>query len=185
MHLRVRIKDDLSDLPTAEFWKTMEKKKYVWLRDENNKPITVDQLPDRLGLDGFDDDQYRSLVYFTRDIGYEVPEDAPEFLEFYWGSWLRKSIDLDKYDLTDRDDYLDARREVVEDDGGPEGRRRRRVGTTAGELGKIDEWNGGKDPDDGEFAKLSKPMSDDKPGSLSYALDYRKDTARQPVTAGR
>jgi hypothetical protein len=185
MHLRVRITDDLSDLSNAEFWKTMEKKKYVWLRDENNKPIAVDQLPNRLGLDGFDDDKYRSLVYFTRDIGYEVPDDAPEFLEFYWGSWLRKSIDLDKYDLTDRDDYLDAVEKSSKTMAALKDSDVVEEGTTAGELGKIDEWNGGKGPDDGEFAKLSKPMSDDKPGSLSYALDYRKDTARQPVTAGR
>ena len=129
MHLRVRITDDLSDLPTAEFWKTMEEKKYVWLRDENNKPIAVDQLPDRLGLDGFDDDKYRSLVYFTRDIGYEqCRDDGHPSSSSSTGAPGCEELSTSRYDLTDRDDYLDAVEKSSKDDGGPEGRRRRRRG---------------------------------------------------------
>ena len=30
-----------------------------------------------------------------------------------------------------------------------------------------------KDADDGEFDKLGKPLSDDDPGKIAYALDYR------------
>ena len=34
-------------------------------------------------------DRYRSLVYFTRDIGYSKPAQATDYLEFYWADWLR------------------------------------------------------------------------------------------------
>lgn len=98
--IRLRVTDNFSSLSTTAFWQRMTAEKKVWLRDENNKPLAVDQLPDRLGITGFRDDPYRSLVYFTRDIGYEVPDGATEFLEFSWGSWLRGEHDTAAYDLT-------------------------------------------------------------------------------------
>ncbi|MFJ7249469.1 hypothetical protein ACIQWA_33235 [Kitasatospora sp. NPDC098652] len=39
---------------------------------------------------------------------------------------------------------------------------------TAADLGVRDEWN------DRKFAKLSRPYSDDKPGKLAYALEYKR-----------
>jgi hypothetical protein len=35
------------------------------------------------------EDRYRSLVYFTRDIAYSNG-NLPEFAEFLWGDWLRR-----------------------------------------------------------------------------------------------
>ena len=35
------------------------------------------------------EDRYRSLVYFTRDIAY-ANGGLPEFAEFLWGDWLRR-----------------------------------------------------------------------------------------------
>src|SRR5690606_14788909 len=74
-------------------------------------PITVQALPERLGLDVLQDDPYRALVYFTREVAYDKPRSgtvAPEFLEFYWGQWLRGQIDLSSYDLIDKGSYRDA-----------------------------------------------------------------------------
>ena len=37
------------------------------------------------------EDRYRSLVYFTRDIAY-ANGGLPEFAEFLWGDWLRRQV---------------------------------------------------------------------------------------------
>ena len=61
------------------------------------QPITVDQLPTRVGIanaqeaGGMQEDRYRSLVYFTRDIAYSNGS-LPEFAEFLWGDWLRRQV---------------------------------------------------------------------------------------------
>ncbi|CAB3847457.1 hypothetical protein LMG26788_01586 [Achromobacter pulmonis] len=92
----------------AAFWQRMVDERKAWLRDGQNQPITVDQLPTRLGManaqeaGGMQEDRYRSLVYFTRDIAYSNG-DLPEFAEFLWGDWLRRQVaggqlpDLDQY----------------------------------------------------------------------------------------
>ncbi|NED04501.1 chromosome partitioning protein ParB [Streptomyces sp. SID6648] len=173
MHIRLRVTDNFSSLSPAAFWQRMTAEKKVWLRDENNRPLGVERLPDRLGITHFRDDPYRSLVYFTRDIGYEVPDGATEFLEFSWGAWLRGEHDTAAYDLTAPGPYLDLVKrasrsmaalapDAVVDDG-----------KTAAQLGRIDEWNGGKKETGGEFAKLGKPLSDPKPGKLAEALEYK------------
>ncbi|GHJ38092.1 ParB/Srx family N-terminal domain-containing protein [Streptomyces sp. TS71-3] len=173
MHIRLKVAANLSDLSQDEFWATMEDRDWVWLHDENGDPITPAQLPQHLGLASFHDDRYRSLVYFTRDIGYTAPDDAAEFLEFLWGSWLRGKVDLDDYDLTDRDSYLDAVKDASEAMTDADKDTVIADGRTAGELGRLDEWNDGKDADKGEFDDLGKPLSNDEPGKLAYALDYR------------
>ncbi|MFF2851764.1 ParB/Srx family N-terminal domain-containing protein [Streptomyces sp. NPDC058001] len=181
LHVRLRVTDNFSRLSTAEFWKTMEAQKKVWLRDEKDRPITVGQLPDRLGLANFHDDPYRSLVYFTRDIGYATPNDPSEFLEYYWGEWLRGSVDLGTSDLTAFPGYLDlvkktSRAMVALDAQDPVA-----GGKTAADLGKLAEWNAGKKETSGEFAKLSKPITDPKPGKLAYALDFKADVPSTPA----
>ncbi|MET8055381.1 ParB/Srx family N-terminal domain-containing protein [Streptomyces microflavus] len=183
--IRLRVTDNFSSLSTTAFWQRMTAEKKVWLRDENNKPLGVDQLPDRLGITNFRDDPYRSLVYFTRDIGYEVPDGATEFLEFSWGSWLRGEHDAAAYDLTSPGPYLDLVRsasksmaalapDAVVDDG-----------KTAAQLGRIAEWNGGKKETGGEFAKLGKPLTDPKPGKLAEALDYKARVEPAPACTTR
>ncbi|MCF2528889.1 ParB/Srx family N-terminal domain-containing protein [Yinghuangia soli] len=179
--VRVRITDNFSHLSKAEFWARMQAEGKVWLRDENDQPITADQLPARLGLANFHDDPYRSLVYFTRDIGYATPDDAAEFLEFSWGSWLRGRVDVNEHDLNDPAAYLAlveqaSRAMVALDPNSPVA-----YGRTAAELGKLDQWNAGKKPTGGEFAKLSKPIAEAKPGKLAYALDFKAAVGTPPV----
>ncbi|MFF1421780.1 ParB/Srx family N-terminal domain-containing protein [Streptomyces sp. NPDC058280] len=181
MHIRLRVTGNLSDLSPAAFWQTMQDRKWVWLRDENNRPITTDQLPRRLGLASFHDDRYRSLVYFTRDIGYQAPDDAAEYLEFLWGTWLRERVDLGTYDLNDSAAHLSAVRTASEAMSGVAGDTVIADGRTADELGRMDEWNDGKKPTGGEFGKLSAPISDAKPGKLAYALDFRGRVAPTPA----
>lgn len=89
LHVRLRVLDNLSGLSDTEFWDTMQAKGWVWLKDVAGNAITVDQLPKSLGLASFADDNYRSMMYFARDIGYTVG-DLP-FQEFYWGQWMREN----------------------------------------------------------------------------------------------
>lgn len=108
----VRVTDNFSDSPDlVSFWRRMQDARKVWLKGAEGQAITPQQIPEQLGLAHMANDPYRSLVYFTREIGYDKPrsgEVAPEFLEFYWGNWLRGVLPLDGYDLSDRGDYRDA-----------------------------------------------------------------------------
>ncbi|THT97468.1 hypothetical protein E9531_15945 [Lampropedia puyangensis] len=85
----------------ASFWRLMQDNQFVWLFDAQGQAITAAQLPERLGLDTMADDPYRSLVYLTRDMGYDNA-NVQEFAEFYWGLWLRQQgIDIHRYNLQD------------------------------------------------------------------------------------
>ena len=94
----VKVDANYSSIGTASaFWQRMVDERKAWLRDGQNQPITVDQLPSRLGIanaqeaGGMQEDRYRSLVYFTRDIAYSNG-NLPEFAEFLWGDWLRRQV---------------------------------------------------------------------------------------------
>ncbi|AZS88713.1 chromosome partitioning protein ParB [Streptomyces griseoviridis] len=177
--IRLRVSANLSRLSTADFWKRMRAENWVWLKDEKGDAITVSQLPTRLGLSRFHDDPYRSLVYFTRGIGYEQANGSAEFLEFLWGGWLRDRIDLSRYDLTSLSSSLDAVRDASKAMTDLPGDTVVAGGRTADELGRLAEWNAGKKETKGEFGDLSLPLSDSKPGKLAFALDYR---SRVPAT---
>ncbi|MFE2290862.1 ParB/Srx family N-terminal domain-containing protein [Streptomyces sp. NPDC059452] len=179
--IRLRVTDNFSSLSTASFWQRMTEEKKVWLRDENNRPLGVEQLPSRLGITHFRDDPYRSLVYFTRDIGYEVPDGATEFLEFSWGSWLRGKHDTNAYDLTSPGPYLDLVKSASKSMAALDADAVVDDGKTAAQLGRIAEWNGGKKETGGEFAKLSKSLTDPKPGKLAESLDYKSRVVRAPA----
>ncbi|MFM2479689.1 ParB/Srx family N-terminal domain-containing protein [Celerinatantimonas sp. MCCC 1A17872] len=88
-----------------EFWQKMQTLHLVWLHSSSQGDIQPAQLPQHLGLKFMKDDPYRGVLYFVRDIGYQKPRNPPAFLEFYWEQWLKKNIDLSKYDLNSRSDY--------------------------------------------------------------------------------
>ena len=108
----VKVTDNFSDSPDlASFWQRMQAARKVWLKNGLGQVISPEQIPPQLGLDNLADDPFRALVYFTREVAYDKPrsgEVAPEFLEFYWGNWLRGQLNLSEYDLRDKDDYRDA-----------------------------------------------------------------------------
>ena len=104
----VKLTDNLSKLNEVDFWTRMKSSKKVWLKDGANRAIVTGQLPQHIGLASLANDPYRALVYFTRDAGYIVPDASTEFLEFYWGDWLRGKLDLSTYDLTNSASYSAA-----------------------------------------------------------------------------
>ncbi|HDG9761684.1 ParB/Srx family N-terminal domain-containing protein [Acinetobacter nosocomialis] len=95
----VKVVGNYSDSKTAdEFWAKMLANGQAWLRDGKNQPISYQQLPKNLGLksatnpDGMQNNPYRSLVYFTRDIGYSKVANATDYTEFLWEDWFNKQI---------------------------------------------------------------------------------------------
>ncbi|WP_139852386.1 ParB/Srx family N-terminal domain-containing protein [Acinetobacter pullicarnis] len=93
----VKVVANESNLKTAdEFWAKMQHTGRTWLRNGKNESITYQQLPKNLGLlstsnpNGMQNNPYRSLVYFTRDIGYEKVANATDFTEFLWEDWFQK-----------------------------------------------------------------------------------------------
>ncbi|MFJ9523293.1 ParB/Srx family N-terminal domain-containing protein [Kitasatospora sp. NPDC101801] len=184
LHIRLIVQANYGTLSQAAFWQAMQEHRWVRLLDEKNQPVTVEQLPPHLGLAYFHDDPYRSLVYFTRDIGYTVPADAAEYLEFTWGDWLRgQGIGLPgSYDTTDSASYLAAVRTASQAMSALPGDAVVAAdGRTAAELGRLSPWNAGKKPTGGEFGKLSAPITEAKPGKLAYALDFRAKVPTGPA----
>lgn len=177
LHVRLVVQDNLSHLDTGAFWAEMKERNLVWLYDENNQPITAEQLPASLGLSHLANDVYRATVYFTRNIGYSALESLGEFQEFYWGRGLRGSSDpaLDpaSYDLSDFNSYLALIKAQSKAEAAYPDTTIVSDGKTARDLGKLSPWNAGNAETAGEFAKLSKPYSDPKPGKLAYALHYK------------
>ncbi|QNK65252.1 ParB/Srx family N-terminal domain-containing protein [Variovorax sp. PAMC26660] len=163
----------------ATFWRGMRKNKTVWLRLPDGRAITPAELPQQLGLsNGLQDDPYRALLYFTRDLGYTPPTNSTdptkstEFLEFYWSEWLQASpqnLTLSAYKLTDATSYMQAI--------GTASALMNRVdpatligssGMTATDMGQIT-----KPYDPAALTALYVAVDPLKPGKLAYALSYR------------
>lgn len=164
----IRVQDNLSNLNRAQFFRTMRARKLVWLKDGDNRPVYPADLPRQLGLsNGLGNDPYRSLVYFTRDIGYSQPTGATEFTEFYWGDWLRKVVDLKTVNLNDTADYLAAVHKAAAAMVALSPDAIVSADKTAATLGRLEALN------ETEFTALSQPVTATKPGKLPYAVDYR------------
>lgn len=180
LHVRLRVLGNLSSLNEEQFWAKMIENKWTWLRDPEGVAVTPAQLPKNVGLANFGNDNYRSALYFGRDIGYTA--GSIPFQEFYWGSWVRdaKPVDLSGWDRGDFDSYLATVRALTTAQTSLSDGAVVDSGFTAAQLGKLAQWNDGKAEGKGEWSKLSKPYSDAKPGKIAYALKYR--SANLPVT---
>jgi hypothetical protein len=88
--------DDLSDMSPTDFWKSMIKNKYVYLKDENGDgPLSPEALP--RSLDEMKDDPYRSLAASVREEGgFEKTNTA--FSEFAWAEFFRDRITIESGD---------------------------------------------------------------------------------------
>jgi len=177
-HVRLRVLGNLSKLDKKAFWAEMQRNQWVWLRDVAGNPIRVNQLPSGVGLANFADDKYRSILYFARDIGYTA--GSLPFQEFYWGSWVRDTqpVDLSGWNQNDAASYLDAVKRLSVAQTSLPADTLIDGGFTAAQLGVLPLWNAGAAESAGEFAKLSKPYSDAKPGKIAYALQYKLSLTR-------
>jgi len=176
VHVRLRVLGNLSGLSDADFWAAMQANKWTWLRDVNGDAITPAQLPSNVGLSNFEDDRFRSILYFARDIGYSADGAVP-FQEFYWGTWLRTRADVPVAGWN-QDDWAGSLALVKQLTQAQVALGAGTVvdpqsGYTAGDLSVLGAWNDGKAESKGEWAKLAKPYADAKPGKLAYMTEYR------------
>jgi hypothetical protein len=170
----VKVTDNLSALSESAFWQRMQAMRKVWLKDGANRSVAPGALPQHVGLAALGNDPYRALVYFSRDVGYEVPDkgaDNPEFLEFYWADWLRSKrvVDLATTNLNQAASYTAAIKQASQAmtalkpdqqvSGGKDAR-------TLGAKNTVDE------------AKLNK--LNDQDGKLRYSIAYKQWLATQP-----
>ncbi|MGC3964777.1 MAG: ParB/Srx family N-terminal domain-containing protein [Rhodocyclaceae bacterium] len=182
--VHVLVRNNLSAYSGTAFWTQMQNNNYLWLKNGSDQTITTAQLPTGLGFkNGMTNDVFRSLVYFTRDVGYSKPASSPDYLEFYWAEWLRSnaSFNLASYDLT----KLNTGITDPSTDTGYLGAVWNALtlmsnatdpiiaGKTGTDLGKLSPINGGKAYNKGTFGDLLKTMSDTKPGKIAYTLNYK------------
>lgn len=183
VNVRLRVLGNLSGLSETDFWDTMQQNKWVWLRDVDGRTITPAELPANVGLSNFQDDRFRSIMYFARDIGYSADGRVP-FQEFYWGTWLRgqSSLDVAGWNQDDWAASLGLVRQISEAQVAlPQGAVIDAAsGYTAADLSALTAWNNGKAEGKGEWAKLSAPYTEAKPGKLAYMTAYRATLPEVP-----
>ena len=161
-------------LTPAQFEQKMTELKHFLPVDAEGKTITFSQLPATLDLSQFQDDPYRSMLYYLRGVSYDKsdknlnPEtgkpypDVP-FLEFYWGQLLRSKMDLTHYDLHKQDDYVKALKDAAElMVSVPKTEVIGSSGQSAAALGQMNHVDGKR------LAKLAKPDS-----KLAKALEFQ------------
>ncbi|NYE24295.1 ParB/Srx family N-terminal domain-containing protein [Pigmentiphaga litoralis] len=111
VRMTVRVVENYSQmLPGVGFWTRMAAERRVWLRNAQGQMIAPEALPQTFRLVDLRDDPYRSLVFFTRGIGYVRPQGGTPHVEMAWAYWLRKrrDPDLSAYRLDDVTSYRDA-----------------------------------------------------------------------------
>lgn len=90
-HVYVKVVADLSDLSREEFWVEMNKRGYVYLKNDLGQDILPSDLPKRVADLG--DDPYRSLAGVVRRSGGYVKDMTP-FAEFKWAAFFRERIKI-------------------------------------------------------------------------------------------
>lgn len=88
---KVEVIKDLSHLDWPEFYDFMEKGHYLYLYDQGVGPTQPEDLPKHIWE--LSDDPYRSLAWMVRESGGFEKVDVP-YLEFMWGDFFRKRIQL-------------------------------------------------------------------------------------------
>jgi hypothetical protein len=86
-----KIVDDLSGMKPDAFWKQLEDKNEVYLKDENGNPITPQDLPG--SVKDLSNNPFRSLAGAVRELcGFkkrDASSSGEDFLEFHWADYFR------------------------------------------------------------------------------------------------
>ncbi|MDN2483703.1 ParB/Srx family N-terminal domain-containing protein [Vibrio agarivorans] len=162
--VHVVVDKDYRNLDSMDsFWDAMIADGNTWLFDSEGKAIVPNALPQSLGLENFQNDNYRSLMYFSRDVGWNKPKQPVPFLEFYWSKEVRQEIDLNDYDLASKQGYTKAITDVSQfllslDTNNVGGSNK-----SAKEMGQFEEF---------QQKGLDKQLREGK-GKVSYMINYK------------
>lgn len=164
LKVNVVVDKDYRNLESMErFWNEMIVDGNTWLFSDDGQQISYNELPKSLGLDNFANDQYRSLMYFSRDVGWNKPKSPIPFLEFYWTKEVRKQIDIAQLNLSDKAGYADAITKVSHVILALESENVGLSGKSSKQMGKYEQFN---------QKGLDKLLRDNK-GKVSYMINYK------------
>lgn len=162
--VHVVVADDYRDLASMdEFWSKMQAENNLWLFDDKFEAMDHSALPTGLGLNNFHNNLYRSLVYFAREIAWDKPKPAINFVEFYWGKEIYSMVDLSQYDLNSMNGYKKAVKDVAEAILAVKGDT---VGGLAKSPSRMGQYEGF---DKKEYEKLFRANK-----KIDYTLRYKK-----------
>ena len=111
----IHITDDKSAMGSMkEFWDFLAENNLTWLKDGHFKPVNYQSLPQTVSAESLQNDQYRSIMYFLRDVSYKKPKSTNiPFFEFYLAEWLNKKVPVDSLKLNTREDYYGSLQKVA------------------------------------------------------------------------
>ncbi|WP_292414722.1 MULTISPECIES: ParB-like protein [unclassified Methylophaga] len=162
--VHVVVADDYRDLTSMDdFWSKMQAENNLWLYDDKFEPIDRSALPESLGLENFHNNLYRSLVYFSREIVWDKPKPAINFVEFYWGKEIYNKVDLSQYDLNSMKGYKKAVKDVSDAILAVKSDNVGGIGMSASRMGQYEGF------DKKEFEKLFRANK-----KVDYMLRYKK-----------
>jgi len=147
------------------FWKQMVSDGNTWLFDQQGNPLTYHNLPASLGMENFANDQYRSLVYFSRNVAWSKPKISVPFLEFYWATELYKQLDIAQLDLNSKSGYEQAIMKVSHVILALESNDVGRSGKSVKEMGQFSQLN----------QKGLDKLLRAKKGKISYMINYKNN----------
>lgn len=100
----IQLKDDRSQMTQKRFLDWMDKKNYLYLKD-NGKEKRPEELPTEISK--LTNDSYRGLIWLAIKTNYiHKPKDASPFFEFNLMEKVRSNIDLSEVRPRVRKDYL-------------------------------------------------------------------------------
>ncbi|OEY95788.1 ParB/Srx family N-terminal domain-containing protein [Acinetobacter qingfengensis] len=99
----------LKDMTT--FAEEMQKQQLVWLNYQN-QTVKFSELPEHVTVDDLKNDEYRSLMYFLREVAFKKPNQAAPFYEFYLAEWISKKVPLSTLNLSNKIDYAVALKNI-------------------------------------------------------------------------
>lgn len=165
-HFKVNVvvaKDYRNLANMQQFWSAMAKDGNTWLDNSKGQPISYQQLPASLGMKNFENDKYRSMMYFSSSVAWKKPKTPVPFIEFYWSKDLRKDVDLNKYNLTTEKGYRQAIRAISHAILAMKSNNVGGSGQSTKAMGQLDSFQ------DKPFEKLF----DAKKGKVTYMLAYK------------
>lgn len=111
----IRITDDKSSQGSMkDFWDFLKSNNLAWLKNPQFETVDYQSLPQKVSPESLQNDQYRSLMYFLRNVSYKKPKSSNiPFFEFYIAEWMNKKVPVNSLKLDTREDYYNALQKVA------------------------------------------------------------------------
>lgn len=111
----LRVTQDRSNVKSeAQFANDLQRHHLTWLKDLQGQPLDFSRLPKEISLSTMQNDEYRSILYFLKDVSFKKSDQNNiPFLEFYLAQWIAKKVPLSTLKLDTRQDYYQSLQKVA------------------------------------------------------------------------